>query len=58
MTKRGSAQSQTCLGLLTMREQAEALVGSLRITSGYRKGIIVEAALPLPAESGKEEEHT
>ncbi|GGD77477.1 GAF domain-containing sensor histidine kinase [Paenibacillus nasutitermitis] len=36
------------LGLTTMKERAEALGGSLAITSGYRKGTSIEVAIPIP----------
>ncbi|QAY67981.1 GAF domain-containing sensor histidine kinase [Paenibacillus protaetiae] len=45
--KRLNELTRRSFGLSTMRERAEALGGRLTLTTAYRKGTIIEAAIPL-----------
>ncbi|CAG7624748.1 GAF domain-containing protein [Paenibacillus allorhizosphaerae] len=47
IAKRRASANRGAIGLLTMRERAEALGGRFTLTSAYRKGTTVEVSIPL-----------
>lgn len=54
--KRGAAAGMGSIGLSTMRERAEALGGTLTISSAVGKGTTVVAAVPLPSVAKRGEQ--
>lgn len=50
LKKRQNATSKS-IGLQTMRERAEAVGGTFRLMSKFRKGTTIEVTIPLPAVS-------
>lgn len=49
----GAARKPQSLGLIGLRERAQLLEGTVRIESAPRRGTLVEARIPAPAEGGE-----